>query len=69
MSGSLLNEYISKRMGALDLETELIRLVQLYNDRKGSYLLIYAVGMDKGNITDISLNMEDYHIIHEIRKH
>ncbi len=66
MSGSLLNEYISKKMSALDLETELVRLVQLYNDHKGSYLMIYAVAMDKGNITDISLVMDDYHIIHEM---
>ncbi len=69
MSGSLLNEYISKRMSATDLESELMRLVVEYNKKKGSYLFVYASDMNKSgsiNPAELSLSMNDYHIIHEM---
>ena len=69
MSQSLIGEYISKRMSAIDLENELKRLIAEYNKIKDSYLLIYASDMEKsfllqGNI--LSLSMGDYQNIHEI---
>ncbi len=68
MSGSLLNEYISKRMSALELENELVRLIQIYNKEKGTYLLIFATDFEKGHLQglNLSLNMGDYHILHEM---
>jgi ClpP class serine protease len=68
MSGSLLNEYISKRMSASDLEEELTRLIKKYNSEKKSYLVIYAVDIEKNYLqgSDLSLNMGDYQILHEM---
>jgi hypothetical protein len=69
LTTSLLNEYISKRMSAMDYEVELMRLISDYNKKKNTYLLIYAVDLDKaGSIqnADLSLIMADYHIIHEL---
>lgn len=68
MSSSLLNEYISKRLSATDLENELKRLIEQYNKEKNTYLIIYAVDMEKSHIQglNLSLNMGDYHIIHEM---
>lgn len=72
MSSSLLNEYIGKKLGIMDLETELMQLIKKYNSAKDSYLLIYAVDMDKSSLqgqADISLSMSDYQVIHEILRH
>jgi len=69
MSGSLLNEYIEKRMSAMDLENELMRLIKEYNKIKKSFLVIIAADMEKAtsqHISDISLSMSDYQILHEM---
>jgi hypothetical protein len=69
MSSSLLNEYINRKLSALDLETELLKLVELYNKEKKTYLLIYAVDIEKSRMVDITLSMSDYHVIHELLRH
>jgi hypothetical protein len=67
MKGSLLKEYIDKRMSAIDLQNELKRLIHEYNITKDTYLLIYAVDFEKARQgVSIDLVMNDYHIIHEI---
>jgi hypothetical protein len=67
MTGSLLKEYIEKKMSSMDLQNELKRLIHEYNRVKGTYLLIYAVDFDKSRQgLSIDLVMNDYHIIHEI---
>jgi hypothetical protein len=67
VAGSLLKEYIDKRLSAIDLQNELKRLVHEYNNAKGTYLLIYAVDFEKARQgVSIDLTMNDYHIIHEI---
>jgi hypothetical protein len=67
MAGSLLKEYIDRRMSATDLQNELKRLIHEYNRVKGTYLLIYAVDFEKGRQgLSIDLVMNDYHIIHEM---
>jgi hypothetical protein len=67
MPGSLLKEYIDKRMSAIDLQNELKRLIHQYNTTKDTYLLIYAVDFEKARQgASIDLVMNDYHIIHEI---
>lgn len=72
MSRSLLNEYIDRGMSAADLETELQRLIRQYNERKRTYLFVYAVDVEKATSIAsgaLSLNMSDFYIIHEILRH
>jgi hypothetical protein len=69
MKESLFSQYINSRMSALDLQNELKRLIHLYNEAKGTYLLVYAVDFEKAfriQGLNISLNMNDYQIIHEL---
>jgi len=69
LPGGLLSEYISTRMSVMDYEVELMRLISEYNKKKNTYLLIYAVDLEKSGIVqsnDLSLNMSDYHIVHEM---
>jgi hypothetical protein len=66
---SLLKEYIDKRLAAMDLQNELKRLISDYNRLKNTYLLIYAIDFEKGTQIsglNISLIMNDYHVIHEL---
>lgn len=65
---SLINEYISKRYSALDLQNELQNLICKYNELKHTYLFVYAVDFDKMRIPglDLSLSSSDYHFIHEM---
>ena len=64
---SILGEYIAKRLNARDLETELLKLISEYNKLKSTYLFVYSATFLK-NIPDITLNMDDYFIIHDIIK-
>lgn len=68
MNSSLVNEYINRRMSAMDLQDELQRLILQYNQLRKTYLFIYAVDFDKAALrgVDISLNMTDFQFIHEI---
>jgi hypothetical protein len=69
MTASLLNEYITKRLSAIDLETELVRLVAAYNQKKKTYLLVYASDMEKATMgpgVGLSLTMGDFHVLHEM---
>jgi hypothetical protein len=69
MKESLFSQYINSRMSALDLQNELKRLIHQYNEVKGTYLLVYAVDLEKASRIQglsISLNMTDYQMIHEL---
>jgi hypothetical protein len=67
MSVSLFSQYIEKRMSAMDLQDELKRLIRQYNEAKNTYLLIYAVDVDKSaQGLNVSLVMSDYQVIHEM---
>lgn len=68
MKTSLLNEYISKRMTAIDLQDELKSLICKYNQLRNTYLFIYAVDFEKMGIPglDLSISSSDYQFIHEI---
>lgn len=68
MKTSLLNEYISKRMTAIDLQDELKSLICKYNQLRHTYLFIYAVDFEKMGIPglDLSISSSDYQFIHEI---
>lgn len=67
---SLLNEYIGKLRtgwGPLQLEDELQKLISKYNKHRGTYLLLFAAGMQK-NIPDIGLNQDDFYTIADLLK-
>lgn len=60
----LMNEYIDKKFGPLELEAELKRLIDEYNKHRNTYLLIYYTAIDKP-IPDAQMTMADYYIIHD----
>ncbi len=62
---SLMNEYISRHLGALELEKELVRLIREYNKLQGTFLFVYAAAIAK-QIPDLGLNMEDYRFIFDL---
>lgn len=65
---SLVNEYINRKLSALELQEELKTLISEYNKLQDAYLFVYAVDFEKSAIrgVDISLNMTDYQFIHEM---
>lgn len=65
---SVLNEYLSKKMGILDYQQELHALINKYNDYTGREMFIYAADINKGrnNSIDISLVQDDFYIIQDI---
>jgi len=62
---SLLNEYISKRMGGKELEAELQRLISQYNKLRGTYLFVYAAAIGKP-IPSVAIEQADFYVIHDI---
>ena len=63
----LMNEYISKRFGAVELESELLKLISAYNKERDSYLLVYSTAIGKP-IPEVSLIQADYFLIHDLLK-
>lgn len=62
---SILSEYINKRLSAIQLEAELLKLIAAYNKKTNSFLLVYATSFTK-NIPEIPLSMDDYFVINDI---
>lgn len=64
----ILDEYISKRLGILEMQKELQRLIGLYNKHTGSHLFVYAADLNKGRTRgiDVSLEQDDFYIIQDI---
>ncbi|MCX6285628.1 MAG: ATP-dependent Clp protease proteolytic subunit [Bacteroidetes bacterium] len=65
---SILNEYLSKRLGLLDLQNELQRLIKAYNKHTGRYMFIYAADINKARNRgiDVSLVQDDFYNIQDI---
>jgi hypothetical protein len=65
---SILNEYISKRLGLLDLQNELQRLIKLYNNHTGRYMFIYAADINKARNRgiDVSMVQDDFYNIQDM---
>ncbi|MEP7265697.1 MAG: ATP-dependent Clp protease proteolytic subunit [Bacteroidota bacterium] len=65
---SILNEYISKRLGILELQTELQKLISDYNRHTGRYMFIYAADINKARTRgiDVSLVQDDFYNIQDI---
>ena len=55
----LMNEYISKRMSANQLEEELRSLIQKYNKLRKTFLLVMASAVEKP-IPDVALSQEEH---------
>lgn len=64
----ILNEYVSKRLGILELQTELQKLIADYNKHTGRYMFIYAADINKSRTRgiDVSLIQEDFYNIQDI---
>jgi len=58
----LMNEYISKRMSANQLEEELRSLIQQYNKLRETFLLVMASAVEKP-IPDVALSQEDFYMV------
>lgn len=65
---SILNEYINKRLGLIELQNELQRLIKLYNKHTGRYMFIYAADINKGRNRgiDVSMIQDDFYNIQDI---
>ncbi len=62
---NLLNEYINKKMSAIDLEQELLALIGRYNKLRNTFLIVCSAAISKP-IPAISLNMDDYYIVYDL---
>lgn len=64
---SILSEYLSKKMGIIDLKNELKRLRIEYNRLTGRNLFIYASDSNKARMNiDVSLKQDDFYMIQDI---
>lgn len=65
---SIFNEYLSKRLGFIDLQNELQRLISDYNKYTGRYMFVYASDINKGRSRDIDVSMvqDDFYNIQDI---
>lgn len=65
---SILNEYISKRLGLIDLQNELQRLIKLYNKHTGRYMFVYVADINKSRNRgiDVSMIQDDFYNIQDI---
>lgn len=63
---SILHDYLNKRLGILDLQKELQKLIGDYNTYTGRNLFVYASDFSKArNGADVSLIQEDFYIIQD----
>lgn len=64
----ILNEYLSKKLGLIDLQNELQRLIKAYNNLTNRYLFVYAADITKARTrgVDVSLVQDDFYNIQDI---
>lgn len=65
---SILNEYLNKRLGLIDLQSELQKLIKDYNKYTGRYLFVYSSDINKGRTrgVDVSLIQDDFYNVQDI---
>ena len=64
---SILKEYISKKLGVLDLQNELQRLIAAYNKHTSRYMFVYAADINKARRgIDVGLVQDDFYTIQDI---
>jgi ATP-dependent protease ClpP protease subunit len=62
---SLMNEYIDQNLSIAEIEDALLDLIKEYNSKQDTYLIIYAVAFEKGDLP-IALSKDDYFTIHDL---
>lgn len=62
-----MSEYISRKMSASDLESELLRLISEYNKLRKTFMTVYVAAIGKP-IPDIALSQDDYYLICDLLK-
>lgn len=62
---AFMSEYISRRLSAADLESELLQLISNYNKLRDTFAVVYVAAIGKP-IPDISLSQDDYYVIHDL---
>jgi len=60
-----MNEYINRRFGAPELESELLRLISEYNELRGTYLFVYVAAIGKP-IPAVPLEQADFYVIRDL---
>jgi hypothetical protein len=60
-----MSEYISRRLSAADLESELLQLISNYNKLRNTFAIVYVAAIGKP-IPDVSLSQDDYYLIHDL---
>lgn len=63
----LMSEYIGRKLSAADLEAELLKLVSEYNRLRQTFAAVYVAAIAKP-IPDVTLNQDDYYLIHDLLK-
>lgn len=64
---SILEDYINKGLGSIDLKNELKRLVKVYNQRTGRNLFVYAADFNKQRHgIDVALMQDDFYTIQDM---
>lgn len=58
----LMNEYISKKLSANELEQELLVLIKKYNEKRETFLLVMSSALNKP-IPDVVLSQEDFYMV------
>ena len=62
-----MNEYIKRKLSAIDLQSELQKLISEYNKIRGAFTLVYISAIGKhAQIPDVSLSQDDYYLIHDL---
>ncbi|MDR1973550.1 MAG: ATP-dependent Clp protease proteolytic subunit [Bacteroidales bacterium] len=62
-----MNEYITRRLGILELQDELKRLIGRYHQQTGRNLFVYAADFNKGRRgIDVALMQDDFYTIQDI---
>ncbi len=62
-----MSEYISRKLSAADLESELLRLISEYNKLRQTFAAVYVAAISKP-IPDVPLNQDDFYLIHDLLK-
>ena len=60
-----MNEYIGRKLSATDLTAELLKLISDYNKLRQTFAAVFVSAVGKP-IPDISLNQDDYYLIHDL---
>jgi len=62
---SLMNEYINRKLGGSELESELLKLISEYNKLRNTYLFVYAAAIEKP-IPAVQLEQADFYVIRDL---